>query len=250
MKILRTVLGCLLAALTVPPAAMAAEKAGDIVLVRGKAVIERAGSGVPARIKAALQETDSVSTLSRSRVKLLFRDDSILTLGANSRLVIRKYLYDPANKRAESLCELADGRLRSVVGSPGFKVATPTAFAAARGTVFTVQFDSETGTTTISVVEGSVEVRNVNTDVPGVQVVSAGQSTTVAANQPPSPPVPSPPGAGDEEKGGGLPGAGGGTGGGLLDALQDQLEKGGLKPPIEQVPAQALSNVKLQVNFR
>lgn len=233
--------------------AQAAEKAGDVVAVRGKAAIERKAGRTDARVRDALQENDSVMTGERSRLKMLFRDDSVLTLGANSRLNIRKYLYSPENKRAESIYELADGRLRSVAGGPGFKVTTPTAFAAARGTVFTVSYNTETGTTEISVLEGAVEVRNLNESVPGTQVVQAGQKTTVSGNTPPTSPQPfDTKGGRGDDGGGGLPGPGDDKGGDdeLLNDVRGKLEDSGLKPPIEQEPAHAATKVNLNVKFR
>ena len=173
-----------------PLSAFAAEKAGDVVSLRGKAVIERQAKKLPAELKAPLLEADSVVTMKRSRVKMLFRDDSVLTLGANSRLNIKKYLYSPENKRAESIYELADGKLRAVVGSEGFKVHTPTAFAAARGTVFITWYDSEKDSTGIAVIEGSVSVQNRDETVAGVLVLNAGQMTFVPAHRPPGQPVP------------------------------------------------------------
>ena len=243
-----------LAALAVSAApAVAVEKAGDVVSVRGKAVIERKAGNVDARVAAVLQESDNIVTRDKSRVKMLFRDDSILTLGANSKLVIKKYLYNPQSKRAESIYELADGRLRSVVGGAGFKVTTPTAFAAARGTIFTVAYNMETGTTEITVVEGSVEVKNINAEVAGSQVVAAGQSTTVTGNKPPTPPKPADPkGAGVGDDKGGLSGHGGHGGGGddVFGELHDlNDDKGRLNKPFEQEPANAVTKVNMNVQF-
>ena len=234
--------------------AVAVEKAGDVVSVRGKAVIERKAGKEDARVAASLQESDSVVTRDKSRVKMLFRDDSILTLGANSKLVIKKYLYSPESKRAESIYELADGRLRSVVGGAGFKVTTPTAFAAARGTIFTVAYNMETGTTEITVVEGTVEVRNINTEVAGTRVVAAGQSTTVTGNKPPTQPKPADPkGAGVGDDKGGLSEHGGQGGGGddVFGELHDLGEnKDRLNKPFEQEPAHATTKVNMNVQFR
>jgi hypothetical protein len=243
-----------LAALAVTAApAVAVEKAGDVVSVRGKAVIERKSGKEDARVASALLESDSVVTRDKSRVKMLFRDDSILTLGANSKLVIKKYLYSPESKRAESIYELADGRLRSVVGSSGFKVTTPTAFAAARGTVFTVSYNMETGATEITVLEGSVEVMNINAEIAGMQVVAAGQSTTIMGNTPPTQPKPADSkdaGAGDDK--GGLSGHGGQGGGGddVFGELHDLGEnKDRLNKPFEQEPAHATTKVNMNVQF-
>jgi hypothetical protein len=233
---------------------VAVEKAGDVVSVRGKAVIERKAGKEDVRVAAALQESDSVVTRDRSRVKMLFRDDSILTLGANSKLVIKKYLYSPGSKRAESIYELADGRLRSVVGGAGFKVTTPTAFAAARGTVFTVAYNMETGTTEITVVEGSVEVRNVNAEVAGSQIVAAGQSTTVTGNKPPTPPKPVDPkgaGIGDDKSGLSEHGGHGAGGDDVFGELHDLgKNKDRLNKPFEQEPAHAVTKVNMNFQFR
>lgn len=230
----------------------AADKAGDVVTVRGKAIIERGTKQINARVKDALLESDSVATRERSRLKMLFRDDSVLTLGQNSRLSIRKYLYSPENRRAETICELADGRLRAVVGGAGFSVATPTAFAAARGTVFTVSYDAESGTTIISVIEGTVEVRNLNEAVAGFQIVRAGQSTTITSNSPPSEPV------AFDVKGSkietddrnDLPEVELKSERDFLRDLRDRMERADITPPIEQEPAHAVTKVNLNVQFR
>jgi hypothetical protein len=236
---------CALLAAALPAAA---EQAGDVVMVRGKAVIERSTKKIDVGIKASLQESDSVITRDRSRVKMLFRDDSVLTLGANSRLNIKKYLMSPESKRAESIYELADGKLRSVVGSPGFKVVTPTAFAAARGTVFTVSYNAETGTTEITVIEGSVEVQNVNAEVAGTQTVSAGQSTSVTGNQPPAPPQPAVPMPRDS---GGLTITTPGNGSGSPGIVLTDLSPGNTSqsPPIDQQPQHAATKTSLNIVF-
>jgi hypothetical protein len=232
----------------------AADKAGDVVSVRGKAVIERKSGKEDARVASALLESDSIVTRDKARVKMLFRDDSILTLGANSKLVIKKYLYSPESKRAESIYELADGRLRSVVGSSGFKVTTPTAFAAARGTVFTVSYNMDTGTTEINVLEGSVEVMNINAEIAGMQVVAAGQSTTVFGDKPPTPPAPGDikGGGKDADDHGGFtsPGGSGEPEHHIINDLHDQSEHGPkLNQPIEQEPAHASTKVNMNVQF-
>lgn len=241
-------------ALTAVPAA-ALDKAGDVVSVRGKAVIERKSGKEDARVASALLESDSIVTRDKARVKMLFRDDSILTLGANSKLVIKKYLYSPESKRAESIYELADGRLRSVVGSSGFKVTTPTAFAAARGTVFTVSYNMDTGTTEINVLEGTVEVMNINAEIAGMQVVAAGQSTTVFGDKPPTPPAPADlkgkGAAGDDDKGGlSAPGGQGGPEQHIINDLHNLLQNNDLlNKPIEQEPAHASTKVNINVQF-
>jgi len=188
MKKKTYIAAALMFAALLPLSARAADKAGDVVYVRGTGLVERQAKFHKAVLKAAVQETDNVLTRERSRMKLLFSDDSILTLGANSKLVVKKYLYNPKSKRAESIYELADGRLKAVVGGAGFKVTTPTAFAAARGTVFVIWYDTATNTTQVAVTEGSVDFGNLN--VPGTQTIGAGQMSSITGDGPPAPPGP------------------------------------------------------------
>jgi len=162
--------------------------AGDVVSVRGNAFVERKRENIQAKINLAILERDNVFTGEKSRIKMLFRDDSILTLGPMSRLVVRQYLYIDKDKRTNSIYDLLDGKLRAVVGSPGFKVRTPTAFAAARGTVFLVRYDSKTGLTEIAVIEGEVMVKNINPGVGGQQILTRGQMTSVFTGKPPTVP--------------------------------------------------------------
>ena len=174
--------------LTVPAAAFSAanDKAGDVVAIRGSAMVQREETEFRAEKKLVLLEKDYVETGEKSRLKMLFRDDSILALGSMSRLSVNQYLYSPEEKRSESIYELLDGKLRAVVGSADFSVKTPTAFAAARGTIFVVWYDPETESTLVAVLEGEVFIRNIDESVGGGQTVSAGQMVKIAGNTPPT----------------------------------------------------------------
>jgi hypothetical protein len=107
---------------------------GKVIAVRGKATIEREGVQVAAAVNSGIQQSDTIKTASGCRVKLLFNDDSVLTLGENSRLAIKEYFYS-RDKGGKSTFNLLDGKMHTVVGKTGFEVQTPTAIAATRGTV-------------------------------------------------------------------------------------------------------------------
>jgi len=174
--------------LSVPAAVFAADqdKAGNVVSLRGEAVVERADKELPAENKFTLLEMDSVATKEHSRVKMLFRDDSIFNLGAMSKLSVSKYLYNPVDKRAESVYDLLDGKLRAVVGNADLAIKTPTAFAAARGTIFIIWYNPAANTTGLAVLEGSVVIKNADGSVGGEQTLTAGQMTKVTGKNPPS----------------------------------------------------------------
>ncbi|MFC1837872.1 FecR domain-containing protein, partial [Thermodesulfobacteriota bacterium] len=109
-----------------------------------------------------------------------------LALGPMSRLSVSQYLYSSEDKRSESIYELLDGKLRAVVGSTEFSIKTPTAFAAARGTIFIIWYDAATNTTGLAVLEGSVVIKNIDGSVAGEQTLTAGQMTTVTGKNPPA----------------------------------------------------------------
>jgi mannose-6-phosphate isomerase-like protein (cupin superfamily) len=116
---------------------------------------------------------------------MLFIDDSVLTMGEKSKVVIKEFLYSK-DKGGKSIFNLIDGKMRSVVGKSEFEIHTPTVVAAARGTVF----DCETGKrgeelfTTCTCYEGVVDVRSIDPTIAGRVSLRAGMTVTVPAGQP------------------------------------------------------------------
>ncbi|MEI6205260.1 MAG: FecR family protein [Desulfuromonadales bacterium] len=160
---------------------------GSVVAVRGKATIERKGKQLEARPKLDIELGDTVVTAEGGRVKLLFIDDSVLTLAEKSRMNVDTFLHSRTD-RGKSLFNLLDGKMRAVVGKTRFEVKTPTVVAAARGTVilFDVGFDSRGQQfTRITCLEGIVETRSLLAGASVAPVLlSPGQSIIVTAGQP------------------------------------------------------------------
>lgn len=134
--ILKTAIPLVLALIVVAPGLShaAEEKISTVVAVKGKAVIERDKKEKDAKVRDGVLMVDTVSTREASRAKMLFIDDSILTLGENSKVVIQEYVYSK-EQGGKSIFNLLDGKMKAVVGKANFEVHTPTAIAAARGTV-------------------------------------------------------------------------------------------------------------------
>jgi hypothetical protein len=197
----------------------AAQDVGKIVALRGTATIERGSAKLNGRVNTGIQGTDAVKTGAGSRAKLLFIDDSVLTLSADSRLVVKEFIY-AKGKEGKSVFNLLDGKMRSVVGKTRFEVRTPTAVAAARGTViyFDVGTFNNQSFSRIICLEGNVEVRSVTPSVAGAVTLTPGTMVIVRAGEPVPLPVVVPPGqlgtlsSGDNANGGsneGSPGGGG-----------------------------------------
>lgn len=192
-KILR--IGIAVALLALPRPALASEDIGAIVALRGSAVIQREAKSLEAKLRDGIRLMDTIETREKTRAKMLFVDDSVLTLGENSKAVIKEFVY-AKDKKGRSIFNLIDGKMRSVVGKAGFEVHTPTAVAAARGTVIDFVTGMLAGVyfTTIECLEGEVDIRSTDPSISGKVVLTPGMTITVTSSQPlPSPkPVTSP----------------------------------------------------------
>ena len=167
-------------------AGASAEPVASVVAVRGKATVERGSKKLDAQPKTGIELQDTVATAEGSRVKLLFIDDSVLTLAEKSRMSVDTFVHSRSD-RGKSLFNLLDGKMRAVVGKTKFEVKTPTVVAAARGTVILFDTGMLNGQpfTRITCLEGIVDVRAL-TAAPGTPPVllSPGQSMVVMSGQP------------------------------------------------------------------
>lgn len=80
-----------------------------------------------------------VETESKSTTQLLFQDETALTVGPNSRVVLDTYVYNPATKTGNIVMNTTKGAFRFVSGSAqkaSYKIRTPVASIGVRGTIF------------------------------------------------------------------------------------------------------------------
>ena len=173
--------------LVLPVMAIAAEDAGRIVALKGKALILRDNKTVDAVLKDTIMLRDTVETREASRLKMFFKDDSILTLGEKSRVVIKEYLSAGDKKKGKSVFNLMEGKLRSLVGNNEFEVHTPTAVVAARGTYFITATGIEEGMvfTVVTVIEGVVDIAHIDPAIVGVVRLEKGTTGKVFQNKAP-----------------------------------------------------------------
>lgn len=172
-------------------AADAASEVGSIVALKGGADITRSGASVEAALQDAVQLQDIISTKANSRAKVLFLDESILTLAPQSKAVIKEFIYS-RDGAGRSIFNLLDGKMRAVVGKTNFEVHTDTVATAARGTVI----DYLTGIldgkpfTRVTCLEGVVELRSPDPSVPGVVLLTAGNTALMFKGGPLPTPTP------------------------------------------------------------
>lgn len=117
---------------------------GRIKSARGDAHIQREGERVPAVVDTAVRATDTVVTGADGAVGITFVDNSRVSAGPNSVLVLNRYSFDQGTHAGTFDATLARGTLAVVSGrmakqSPeSMKVRTPTMVLGVRGTEFLV----------------------------------------------------------------------------------------------------------------
>lgn len=135
------------AALVQPAAAQQARASVEIKRVVGRVEILRTGQTqwLPAVAGARLVEGDDIRAFSGASADLAFPDTSTVLLIENSRLHVSKLEFDQQQQSRVVLLHLAVGKLRAVIAQTAitlararqsnFAISTPTAVAAARGTI-------------------------------------------------------------------------------------------------------------------
>ncbi len=152
-----------------PSLLFAKEAEVGIVTATAKTVsLVREGKKIdtPVKKKDPVLFLDTYETQKKSKLKILFADDSLLTLGEDTKMTITESVYDPAKDYRSTKLTLAKGSVGAIVGrafsgsGSKFEVHTPTSVAAARGTHFIVSLIQEGGVlkTVVASLSGTVVV--------------------------------------------------------------------------------------------
>jgi len=180
-----------LAVIGTPGFSSAANQVGKFTVVAGSvdALREQQDAPIAAEIGMNTYMQDVVRTKHRSRTQLKFVDDSVLNMGSDYMVKIKEYVYDEDNGIRRAILSSLRGTMRATVskfgGDSTFEVETPTAVASVRGTDFIVKVNSSMETEII-VLEGAVQVRNIDPLIRGQVIVRAGQKTRVSKAKAPS----------------------------------------------------------------
>ncbi|HEY4716768.1 MAG TPA: FecR family protein [bacterium] len=166
---------------------------GSVVMIMGKAYITRGETELPAEQGDPVWEHDTVRTEGTSKIKIYLKDDSVITLGENTKLSVEEYMFALEEGRRSVVLNLIGGRLRVIVGQileavgSKYEVKSPTSVIGVRGTHFYLYVIS--GITKIAVFSGEVDASNVLEVVKGIVRIKAGQMSIVPENEPPGEPV-------------------------------------------------------------
>jgi len=167
------VLSALALAVAVAQPAVAAPTIGMAAAVSNKVSGTTGGGAKPIRTGDAVFQDQTVQTAAKSSAQFLFRDQTALTVGPVSRVKLDRFVYDPNRRTGDIVINATKGAFRFVSGaarSSSYKIRTPVASIAVRGTVFDTFIAAEA--TVAVLVEG------------GIDVCARGTRRCVAVNRP------------------------------------------------------------------
>lgn len=88
----------------------------ELIALTGQAELKAASASYrPAQVRDKLQVGDTIRTLEKSRVKLLFQDESVTILGEKTTLEISKYLIDAKTQKRSGILKTVEGKIRFLV---------------------------------------------------------------------------------------------------------------------------------------
>ena len=138
---------------------------GSVTEASGTAIIKRGKDTIQIVKGTEVKTNDKVET-KNGKVKIVFKDDTNVTVTESSSLVIDDFVYDPKSGAGKLGLKAAAGTVRYVSGSiakdpKNVKINTPTAAIAVRGTDF-VMAVSETGASMIMLMPTCEIEQNIN----------------------------------------------------------------------------------------
>lgn len=158
MRVAALIAGLLLAMPVWADIGSVTESSGTAIIKRGKDTLQVA--------KGTLIETNDKIETKNGRVKIVFKDNTNVTVTESSSLIIDDFVYDAKSGAGKLGLKAAAGTVRYVSGSiakdpKNVKINTPTASIAVRGTDF-VMAVSETGGSMIMLMPTCEIEQNVN----------------------------------------------------------------------------------------
>ena len=120
---------------------------GSIRTLKGNATIIRNKIAVDTKIGSRVFQKDSLKTGADGSIAVVFKDDTLLSIGPNSEVVLNEFLFSPAEGKLSIITRLLKGTsayLSGIIGkiSPdSVRFETPVADIGIRGTKFAVKVE-------------------------------------------------------------------------------------------------------------
>lgn len=165
------------------------EAKAQLTDISGSVQVKHEGSWATAENGMNLYQSDSVKTGDNSSASLILFKSSIIRLDSNTEVTLKEVL-EVAGETSVTLQQDAGRTWNTIAkmsGIDNYEVQTPTTVASARGTSFDVYIHAD-GNVTISVVNGTVNVSDVDAIVFTIEVLE-NLSVTIDPDQMDQPPA-------------------------------------------------------------
>jgi hypothetical protein len=172
--------------------AFAAKQVATVVAARGEVqAIDAKGKGRALAVQAAIYEDDTLKTGERSRVQIMFTDNTLISLGTATTMKIAEYRWQPDQKDGALKTQIKEGTFRVMGGAltkdapQNFKTETPTATIGIRGSMYAGVATADF----LSVVFQGGKGIEITNPFGTVAITKPGYGTKVALDKPPLPPM-------------------------------------------------------------
>lgn len=138
---------CALLALSSGMSVQAAENAGMVKVAKGQVSIERNGQKLLATVGSVVEVADRVRTGGDGSVGVTLRDNTLLSAGPNSLIVIEKFAFDNTTQDGNMSIRIRKGTLSVASGKIAKRTPesvdfhTPTSVLGVRGTEFAIEVE-------------------------------------------------------------------------------------------------------------
>ncbi len=144
---MRHILALLFVFLSVFSASAQEAAIGYVKTVTGEASVTTAGKVVKAEVGTPVMLGSKLKTGPKSSLGVTFKDETMMSIGADSELTVDEYLYAPAQGKLKIGSKLSKGSLNYVSGviaklkPDAVTVSTPSGTIGVRGTQFLVKVE-------------------------------------------------------------------------------------------------------------
>ena len=131
-------------------------------------------------IGSGIFQDETIDTWKQSTTQLMFLDETTLTMGPESSMVLDKFVFDPDSNTGEFVLSTTKGAFRFITGSvdpSSYMIETPIATMGVRGTI--IEWRVNKNNVLLKLVHGAADICNsggecVSLDQPGTYVVTDG----------------------------------------------------------------------------
>lgn len=126
---------------------LAIESSGFIKKLTGEAIIKRDNKTIIVKTGVKIYPKDIIITKNNSSVGIIFKDNTLISLGKNTEFIIEEYTFNPEEKHEAFISRITKGTLSCLTGlmpklnPDAMKIKAKTASIGIRGTHFLISVD-------------------------------------------------------------------------------------------------------------